>query len=70
MPVDEGFESSARLDGVELMVAADDDGLGAGDVDGGEELERRLVVGHAGLVDEQDGPLIERESLVLEAPDE
>jgi hypothetical protein len=51
------------------VVVANDDGLGAGNVDGGEEHEHRLVVGHARLVDEKHGAVVEGELLVLEAPD-
>ncbi len=67
---DEGFEPAASFDGVELVVVADDDGPGAGNVDGGKELQDRLVVGHAGFVDQQDGAVVKGELLVLEPPDE
>ncbi len=44
---------------------ADDDGLGASDVDRGEELEHGLVVGHPGFIDQDHGALVEGECLVL-----
>src|SRR3546814_20252208 len=47
VPIDERLQSAACVDGVELAVVADDNGLGARAIDGGEELEHRLVVGHA-----------------------
>jgi hypothetical protein len=66
VPADERFESAARFDGVELVMVPDDHGLGAGHVGGGEQLQHRLVVGHAFFVDQEDGALIEPEPLVLE----
>lgn len=68
--VDEGFEAAAGFDGIKLVVVANDDRLGAGEVDGGEELGHRLVVCHAGLVDEEHGPVVEGELLMLEPPHE
>lgn len=53
------------FDGVELVVIADDDRLGAADVGCGEELEHRLVVGHARFVDQQHGAPVEGELLVF-----
>ena len=70
MPADEGFEAAAGLDGTELEVVADDDGLCSRYVDGGEELEQCLVVCHPGFVDEDDGVVVEGELSVFEAPDE
>ncbi len=67
---DEGLEAAAGVDGAELVVVADDDGLGPGHVDGGEELEQGPVVGHAGFVDQHHGAVVEAQVAVFEAPDE
>jgi hypothetical protein len=67
---DERFQTATGTDSVELMGVADHDRLGTSDVDGGEELEHRLVVGHACLVDEHHGPSVEVQGPVFEAPDE
>ncbi len=66
----EGFEPAAGFDGVELMVVANDDRLGTSDIDSGEVLEHRLVVGHACFIDQEHRLLVEREGPMLQAPDE
>ena len=60
-------EELAFADGPPVVVA-DDDGLGAVDLGGGEQGEHRGVVDHAGLVNDQHGVSVEVVVAVLESP--
>lgn len=61
MAIGKSFESAAGFEGVELAMVADDDCLGASNVDRGEQLEHRSVVGHACLVDDEHSALVQSE---------
>ena len=66
----EGAERSARPDGSELAVVADDDQLRPGALDSGEEAHEVDVGRHPALVEDDDVPVGERQAAVLEAPGE
>ena len=66
--VDERGERSAGSDGGELVVVTDEHQAGVGVLDGEGEAGEVGVVGHAGLVDDDDGARVEGVVAVVESP--
>jgi len=64
----QGLQAAAGPHGAQLVVVADDYRLGPGFLNRHQELEPLGVVGHAGLVDQQERAGVESEGAVLQAP--
>ncbi len=65
---DQGGERPAGADRPQLVVVADQHQLGAGGLDAGGEGDQVGVLGHADLVEDDHGALVEGEPVVVEAP--
>jgi hypothetical protein len=65
---EDGVEGTAGSDGAELVGVADEDGLGAGGVDGDEQPLEVGVGGHAGFVENDQGAGVEPDALPVELP--
>ena len=67
-PVDQRAEPAAGTDGGQLPVIAHHDHFRLGVVGGDEETVEVGVVGHAGLVQDHDGGVVECQLVVVDAP--
>ena len=61
-------QGSAGTHRSQLAVVADEDDLGPGDLAGGEEAKQGRVVGHPGLVEDDDTPARQVQGAVVKAP--
>ena len=66
--VDERGERTTGPDGGELVVVTDEHQAGVGMLDGEREAGEVRVVGHAGLVNDDDGARVEGLVAVVESP--